>query len=189
MNLITLLSLNIPRPTQYMLTSFVQAPFHANAWQMPINSALGPLTLVASHKGLCGVWFDDQAHRPDLSHLPWGSSHHWLRLAKTQLNDYFAGKRSSFDIPLDLVNGSDFQQRVWRALLSIPHGRYSTYGELAQYLGQAKAARAVGAAVGRNPLSIIIPCHRVVGANGALTGYSGGMWRKLDLLQREGILL
>jgi len=160
-----------------MLTSSVQTPFFANAWQMPINSALGALTLVASHKGLCGVWFDDQAHRPDLSHLPWGSSHHWLRLAKTQLNDYF------------LVNGSDFQQRVWRALLSIPHGRYSTYGELAQYLGQAKAARAVGAAVGRNPLSIIIPCHRVVGANGALTGYSGGMWRKLDLLQREGILL
>ncbi len=156
---------------------------------MPVNSPLGTLSLVASDKGLCGVWFEDQAHKPDLSQLPWGPSQHWLRLAKNQLADYFAGHRRSFDIPLDLAMGSDFQQRVWRSLLQIPYGRSSTYGELAQHLGQAQAARAVGTAVGRNPLSIIVPCHRVVGANGALTGYAGGLWRKMDLLQREGTLL
>jgi methylated-DNA-[protein]-cysteine S-methyltransferase len=175
--------------SHHMLSTSARAFFQANVWQMPVNSPLGSLTLVASDKGLCGVWFEDQAHKPDLRHLPWGPSQHWLRLAKNQLTDYFAGKRSSFDLPLDLANGSDFQQRVWRALLQIPYGRYSTYGELAQHLGQAQAARAVGMAVGRNPLSIIVPCHRVVGAHGALTGYAGGLWRKMDLLQREGTLL
>ena len=174
---------------RHMLSTSARAPFQANVWQMPVNSPLGSLTLVASDKGLCGVWFEDQAHKPDLRHLPWGPSQHWLRLAKTQLTEYFAGKRSSFDLPLDLANGSAFQQGVWYALLQIPYGRYSTYGELAQHLGQAQAARAVGMAVGRNPLSIIVPCHRVVGANGALTGYAGGLWRKMDLLQREGTLL
>jgi methylated-DNA-[protein]-cysteine S-methyltransferase len=174
---------------RHMLSTSARAPFQANVWQMPVNSPLGSLTLVASDKGLCGVWFEDQAHKPDLRHLPWGPSQHWLRLAKTQLTEYFAGKRSSFDLPLDLANGSAFQQSVWRSLLQIPYGRYSTYGELAQHLGQAQAARAVGMAVGRNPLSIIVPCHRVVGANGALTGYAGGLWRKMDLLQREGTLL
>ena len=174
---------------QHMHSTSARAPFQANVWQMPVNSPLGSLTLVASDKGLCGVWFEDQAHKPDLRHLPWGPSQHWLRLAKTQLTEYFAGKRSSFDLPLDLANGSAFQQSVWRSLLQIPYGRYSTYGELAQHLGQAQAARAVGMAVGRNPLSIIVPCHRVVGANGALTGYAGGLWRKMDLLQREGTLL
>lgn len=174
---------------QHMLSTSARAPFQANVWQMPVNSPLGSLTLVASDKGLCGVWFEDQAHKPDLRHLPWGPSQHWLRLAKTQLTEYFADKRSSFDLPLDLANGSAFQQSVWRSLLQIPYGRYSTYGELAQHLGQAQAARAVGMAVGRNPLSIIVPCHRVVGANGALTGYAGGLWRKMDLLQREGTLL
>ena len=174
---------------QHMLSTSARAPFQANVWQMPVNSPLGSLTLVASDKGLCGVWFEDQAHKPDLRHLPWGPSQHWLRLAKTQLTEYFAGKRSSFDLPLDLANGSAFQQSVWRSLLQIPYGRYSTYGELAQHLGQAQAARAVGMAVGRNPLSIIVPCHRVVGANGTLTGYAGGLWRKMDLLQREGTLL
>jgi methylated-DNA-[protein]-cysteine S-methyltransferase len=172
-----------------MLSTSARAPFQANVWQMPANSPLGSLTLVASDKGLCGVWFEDQAHKPDLRHLPWGPSQHWLRLAKTQLTEYFAGTRSSFDLPLDLANGSAFQQSVWRSLLQIPYGRYSTYGELAQHLGQAQAARAVGMAVGRNPLSIIVPCHRVVGANGTLTGYAGGLWRKMDLLQREGTLL
>jgi len=180
----------IPKdPFQPMLSTSVHAPFFADAWQMPIHSPLGTLSLVASDKGLCGVWFEDQAHKPDLSHLPWGPSQHWLRLAKSQLADYFAGKRRSFDVPLDLAIGSEFQQRVWRSLLQIPYGRFSTYGELAQHLGQAQAARAVGMAVGRNPLSIIVPCHRVVGANGALTGYAGGLWRKIDLLQREGTLL
>ena len=172
-----------------MLSSSAFAPFLANAWQMPVNSPLGQLTLVASDNGLCGVWFEDQAHRPNLRHLRWGPSQPWLRSGKAQLADYFAGKRQSFDLPLDFSLGSEFQQRVWRALAQIPFGRYSTYGELAQHLGQAQAARAVGMAVGRNPLSIIVPCHRVVGANGALTGYAGGLSRKLDLLQREGTLL
>ena len=174
---------------QHMLSTSARAPFQANVWQMPVNSPLGSLTLVASDKGLCGVWFEDQAHKPDLRHLPWGPSQHWLRLAKTQLTEYFAGKRSSFDLPLDLANGSAFQQSVWRSLLQIPYGRYSTYGELAQHLGQAQAARAVGMAVGRNPLSIIVPCHRVLGAQGQLTGYAGGLERKRALLTLEGVAL
>ena len=109
-----------------------------------------------------------------------------LQLAKTQLNEYFAGHRTTFELPLALDRGTDFQQAVWRALLSVPSGATVTYSELSQRVGKPAAVRAVGGAVGRNPLSIVVPCHRVLGANGALTGYAGGLERKTALLHLEG---
>jgi methylated-DNA-[protein]-cysteine S-methyltransferase len=111
-----------------------------------------------------------------------------LAQACTQLSDYFAGQRQHFDLPLDLSRGTPFQQQVWHALLSIGWGQTARYGQLAQQLGRPQASRAVGMSVGRNPISIIVPCHRVLGADGSLTGYAGGLDRKQDLLQREGVL-
>jgi methylated-DNA-[protein]-cysteine S-methyltransferase len=104
-----------------------------------------------------------------------------------QLGDYFAGRRTAFDVPLDLAHGTDFQQSVWQALLKIPQGGTASYGELSARIGKPAAVRAVGAAVGRNPVSIIVPCHRVMGAGGALTGYAGGLERKSALLRLEGV--
>jgi methylated-DNA-[protein]-cysteine S-methyltransferase len=101
------------------------------------------------------------------------------------LQEYFAGKRQRFDLPLDLDQGTAFQQQVWRGLLEIPCGSTMAYGSLGTRIGRAAAVRAVGAAVGRNPISIVVPCHRVVGANGSLTGYAGGLERKTALLQLE----
>jgi methylated-DNA-[protein]-cysteine S-methyltransferase len=112
-----------------------------------------------------------------------------LREAKQQVGEYFAGQRQQFELQLEAVQGSRFQQQVWQALRDIPFGRFTSYGQLAQHLNHPKGARAVGMAVGRNPWSIIVPCHRVVGANGALTGYAGGLDRKRALLQRECMLL
>ena len=111
-----------------------------------------------------------------------------LRKADAQLDEYFAGTRTRFDLPLDLQGGTAFQQSVWQALLAIPRGGTTSYGALSQRIGQAAAVRAVGAAVGRNPLSIVVPCHRVLGADGSLTGYAGGLERKSALLQLEGAL-
>ena len=173
-------------PMPFALADHSQA---APVWQMPINTPLGSMTLVASEQGLCGAWFDDQRYKPDTQALPWGPSVHWLRQAKTQLREYFAGQRQQFELALAPLSGSAFQQQVWRALQDIPFGRFTSYGEIAQHLKHPKGARAVGMAVGRNPWSVIVPCHRVVGANGALTGYAGGLNRKVDLLQREGMLL
>jgi methylated-DNA-[protein]-cysteine S-methyltransferase len=108
-----------------------------------------------------------------------------LRAAMDQLDDYFAGRRDAFELPLDLQAGTPFQQSVWNALCSIAPGATTTYGELGRRIGRPEAARAVGAAVGRNPLSIVVPCHRVVGSDGALTGYAGGIERKTALLAHE----
>jgi methylated-DNA-[protein]-cysteine S-methyltransferase len=112
-----------------------------------------------------------------------------LLAAQAQLADYFAARLTVFDLPLGLVSGTAFQQAVWRALLEIAPGATVSYGELARRIGKPQAVRAVGAAVGRNPLSIVVPCHRVVGANGALTGYAGGLERKVALLALEKGLL
>jgi methylated-DNA-[protein]-cysteine S-methyltransferase len=112
-----------------------------------------------------------------------------LREAKKQISQYFSGERQVFDLQLETVYGSCFQQQVWQALRDIPFGRFTAYGQLAAHLNHPKGARAVGMAVGRNPWSVIVPCHRVVGANGALTGYAAGLERKLALLQHEGMLL
>ena len=158
-------------------------------WQMPIHTPLGRMTLLANEQGLSGAWFDQQKHVPDLQHLPWGPGQCWLLKAKQQLNDYFSGQRQQFELPLSPFGGSDFQHAVWHALAMIPFGRYATYADIARYLGKPQSARAVGAAVGRNPLSIFLPCHRVVASTGALTGYAGGLNRKVAVLDIEGMLL
>ena len=149
------------------------------------DSPLGPMVLAATPIGLAGVWFDGQRHQPDPGAWPAAPSHPVLQAAQAQLAAYFAGTRSRFDLPLDLGQGTTFQQSVWHTLLQIPYGATLSYGALAAAIGKPSAVRAVGAAVGRNPVSIIVPCHRVLGAHGALTGYAGGLERKTALLQGE----
>ena len=164
-------------------------PFSPPPARAAFHSPLGPMTLAANSQGLCGVWFDGQKHQPDLQAWPQDAAHPVLLQTQAQLVEYFAGQRRLFDLTLDLGAGTEFQQTVWRGLLTIAPGTTTAYGELARRIGKPLAVRALGAAVGRNPISIIVPCHRVVGVNGALTGYAGGLWRKMDLLQREGTLL
>lgn len=154
----------------------------------PYPSPLGMMTLAASHDALVGAWFNDEAHLPTLATLPRASDHPLLRLAMAQLDAYFARTRQQFEIPLFLQAGTTFQNAVWAALCSIGYGSTRSYGFVSQQLGRPRAVRAVGAAIGRNPLSIIVPCHRVLGANGQLTGYAGGLPRKTALLQLEGVL-
>jgi len=149
------------------------------------DSRLGRLTLAASDRGLAGVWFDDQRHRPDDTQWPEQADHPLLQQAMQQLRQYLAGERHHFELLLDLHGGTLFQQSVWQALLRIPSGSTTSYGVIGQRLGKPKAVRAVGAAVGRNPVSIIVPCHRVMGADGSLTGYAGGLLRKQALLKIE----
>jgi methylated-DNA-[protein]-cysteine S-methyltransferase len=166
-------------------------PFHAirTLCTLRTDSPLGPITLAASDQGLCGAWFDDQQHGPsdaDRQHWQPDAQHLLLNHAANQLHAYFAGQLRTFDIPLDLSAGTPFQQSVWAALLHIPSGQSQSYGDLARRLNNPKAVRAVGAAVGRNPVGIIVPCHRILGAGGQLTGYAGGLWRKQALLKLEG---
>ncbi len=152
--------------------------------QSRIDTPLGPLTLATTARGLALAWFDDQAHRSADVAAPLQPGHALLRQAGREFQEYFAGRRREFDLALDPA-GTDFQLRVWRALLKIPMGRLSSYGDIARELGLPAAARAVGAAVGRNPIAIIVPCHRVVGSDGSLTGYAGGLPRKRALLAHE----
>ena len=163
-------------------TSFVQTRF---------QSPLGTLIAAASNKGLAGVWFDDQRHLPSelTGAAVWRTDEKHPVLVRTvnQLEDYFSGTRSVFDLPLDLSHGTPFQQSVWQALLAIAPGDTASYGEISARIGNPTAVRAVGAAVGRNPISIIVPCHRVMGADGSLTGYAGGLHRKTALLTLEGV--
>lgn len=151
--------------------------------EMP--STLGPITLAASATGLAGAWFTDQRHYPDTTGWTADDRHPVLQQAMAQLRQFLAGERRGFDLPIDLDSGTPFQRSVWQALLQIPVGTTCSYGALGARIGKPAAVRAVGAAVGRNPLSIIVPCHRVVGANGALTGYAGGLPRKAALLALE----
>ena len=160
-------------------------PFSPPPARAAFHSPLGPMTLAANSQGLCGVWFDGQKHQPDPHAWPQDAAHPVLLQAQAQLAEYFAGQRSVFDLPLDLSAGTEFQQTVWRGLLDIATGSTTAYGELARRIGKPMAVRALGAAVGRNPISIIVPCHRVVGAGGALTGYAGGLDRKTALLRLE----
>lgn len=157
-----------------------------------VPSPLGPLLLTASHQGLSGIWFTDQRHRPaeDLirSWAP-AENNAILETAVDQLMAYFAQRLQRFELPLDLSAGTPFQSTVWRALLDIPFGETRSYGELARAIDKPAAVRAVGAAIGRNPLCIVVPCHRVVGAQGALTGYAGGLDRKAALLRLEDALI
>lgn len=153
-----------------------------------IDSRLGGVRLVASNHGLAGVWFDAQRHFPDMAGWQTNDAHPVLMQAAAQLHDYFDGKRQHFDVPLDLSHGTVFQQSVWQALLAIPAGVTTSYGQLSAGIGKPAAVRAVGAAVGRNPISVIVPCHRVLGSDGSLTGYAGGLERKTALLELEGAL-
>lgn len=153
------------------------------------DSPLGRMLLAASDGGLAGVWFDGQRHGPDSQDWPHDPEHPVLRQATAQLAEYFAGQRQRFELPLDLQAGTPFQQSVWGALQAIPPGGVTSYAELARRLGRPQAARAIGAAVGRNPVSIVVPCHRVLGTGGALTGYAGGLERKTALLRLEGALM
>ena len=153
------------------------------------DSPMGTMLLAASDRGLAGVWFVGQRHGPDSSSWRPDPEHPVLRQAIAQLTAYFAGERVDFDLPLDLQAGTPFQQSVWDALRSIPRGGTTSYADLARRLGRPQAARAIGAAVGRNPVSIVVPCHRVLGTGGALTGYAGGLERKTALLQLEGALM
>jgi len=160
----------------------------ADTVQCAFASPLGAMTLACTPEQLVGVWFADDAHLPDLSACPHSTAAGLLQRTSEQLAQYFAGQRSQFDLPLKLDSGTAFQNAVWQALLAIPAGSTRTYGDLARQLGKAKAVRAIGAAVGRNPLSIIVPCHRVIGADGSLVGYAGGLQRKTALLHLEGVL-
>lgn len=153
-----------------------------------LDSPLGPLLVVASDRGLAGVWFVDQRHRPlETMITQWDKDldHPVLQAAVAQLQRYFCGGMPGFDLPLDLSAGTPFQQTVWQALLAIPTARTHSYTEVAQRIGRPAAVRAVGTAIGRNPLSIVVPCHRVLGVGGALTGYAGGLDRKAALLRLE----
>jgi methylated-DNA-[protein]-cysteine S-methyltransferase len=152
------------------------------------DSPLGRMLLAATQSGLAGVWFEGQRHGPDATGWPEDADDPVLVEAVAQLRAYLAGERNTFDLPLDLQAGTPFQQSVWKALLAIPTGGTTSYGELARRLGRASAARAIGAAVGRNPLSVVVPCHRVLGTGGGLTGYAGGLERKTALLRLEGAL-
>lgn len=152
---------------------------------MPHASPLGTVILAATARGLAGLWFDGQRHQPDLAGWPRDDGHPLLQAAAAQLDAYWSGQAMVFDLPLDLQGGTPFQQQVWRALCDIPPGQTCGYGELARRVGRPSAARAVGAAVGRNPISIVVPCHRVVGSDGRLTGYAGGLARKSHLLALE----
>ena len=150
-----------------------------------IDTPLGRMTLWVTPVGLAGAWFHDQAHAPVWDTLGPEGQHPWLDRAEAWLQTYFSGQIAPVTVPLDLSRGTPFQQGVWRALQSIEPTRTTTYGALAERLGRPNSARAVGAAIGRNPLSIVVPCHRVMGASGQLTGYAGGLWRKEALLKLE----
>jgi methylated-DNA-[protein]-cysteine S-methyltransferase len=155
------------------------------------TSSQGNLYLAATVRGLAGMWFTDQRHLPDVS--SWQRHNDVAQLsilkdAQQQLQAYFEGQLQQFDLPLDLSAGTAFQQAVWQALLKIPFGKTTSYGALSNSMGKPRAVRAVGTAIGRNPIGIIVPCHRVVGADGSLTGYAGGLHRKETFLTLEGAL-
>ena len=166
--------------------------FDPSIVQNRYQSPLGMMTLAATRSGLAGVWFDEQRHLPkelaSATCWPVAAKHPVLIKTQKQLAEYFAGQRQVFDLPLDLSGGTVFQQAVWQALLTIASGQTSSYGNVGKTIGNVAAVRAVGAAVGRNPISIIVPCHRVLGSDGSLTGYSGGLDRKTALLKLEGAL-
>jgi methylated-DNA-[protein]-cysteine S-methyltransferase len=151
-----------------------------------VASPIGKLKLVTSDEGLVAIlWENDNPRRVRLSELVERPEHPILVRTERELKEYFAGERNAFTVPLDM-KGTNFQKQVWEALLGIPFGETRTYGQLANQLGNPKATRAVGAANGRNPLAIVVPCHRVIGFSGKLTGFAGGLEAKAHLLNLEG---
>jgi methylated-DNA-[protein]-cysteine S-methyltransferase len=157
-----------------------------------MNTPLGPVTVSATASGISSVWLGDTSGSPTVarasnshSDTADGDGTRRLAAARAQLEEYFAGERTAFEVPLDL-RGTPFQLAVWNALLEIPFGVTCSYGELARRIGKPRAVRAVGHAIGSNPVAIVVPCHRVIGARGRLTGYAGGIERKAWLLAHEG---
>lgn len=142
-----------------------------------VSTDIGYLAICATEHALVSVYFKDQCEHPVHSNAT-------TELAKRQLSDYLAGSRTQFELPL-LECGTHFQRQVWQQLSRIPYGQTCSYGDIAERISNPKAVRAVGSANGRNPFSIIVPCHRVIGANGQLSGYAGGVSRKTWLLQHE----
>jgi len=150
-----------------------------------MKSPLGTLLLTAEDGSLVGVHFPGQKHdRPRQPHWQHANHDPVLAQARTQLAEYFAGRRARFDLPL-AARGTPFQQAVWQALLAVPFGGTSTYGAIAAAIRRPRAVRAVGAAIGANPIGIVVPCHRIIGRDGSLTGYAGGLDRKAKLLELE----
>jgi methylated-DNA-[protein]-cysteine S-methyltransferase len=151
-----------------------------------MKSPVGELKLVASDKGLAAIlWENDNPRRVRFARVSEDNNHPVLVEAERQLKDYFFGKRKSFSVKLDF-QGTEFQKKVWAALLTIPFGETRSYGQIAKQIQNPKAVRAVGAANGKNPISIIAPCHRVIGSTGKLTGFAGGLEAKARLLALEG---
>jgi methylated-DNA-[protein]-cysteine S-methyltransferase len=151
-----------------------------------VESPVGPLLLSGDERALTGLRFGGGPSRA--SAASWRRDDARFRPEGQQLAEYFAGRRTAFDVPLTL-GGTPIERRVWDALLAIPHGTTTTYGELAVRVGAPGEARAVGSANARNPIAIVVPCHRVIGAGGKLTGYAGGVERKRALLAHEGAIL
>ena len=150
-----------------------------------VDSPVGPLLLLASARGICELSFH-AAGRAHATHngQPGGP----LREATRQLREYFGGRRTTFDLPLDFGNAPAFSKAVWQRIARIPYGSTIAYGEIAARIGRPNASRAVGRATGANPIAIVVPCHRVIGKDGSLTGFGGGMDRKRWLLRHEGVL-
>ncbi|HEV7614702.1 MAG TPA: methylated-DNA--[protein]-cysteine S-methyltransferase [Solirubrobacterales bacterium] len=149
-----------------------------------IESPIGALTLVAEDGVLCGLYFPGHWHMP-APDVFGARSERGFEPAEEQLAQYLAGERTGFELETAVAGGDEFQRRVWGLIEAIPYGETTTYGEMAAELGDATLARRVGGAVGRNPLSVVVPCHRVVGKDGKLTGYAGGLARKRFLLELE----
>ena len=165
---------------------FANVPLVAKAH---IETPIGVMTALATAKGLAGLWFEDKQQRIDNIDMPVDDSNRHTRAARDWLDAFWAGR----DLPISNVtldmHGTEFQKAVWRQLITIGWGRTITYGQMASKLGQPSASRAAGAACGKNPVGVLVPCHRVIGQSGSLTGYAGGLPRKLALLQHEGVLL
>jgi methylated-DNA-[protein]-cysteine S-methyltransferase len=149
------------------------------------RSPHGEMLLVATDAGLSGVYFKGQKYFPERKDWKRAPEHAQLKRAKRELTEYFAGRRKRFEVPLD-PDGTAFQRSIWRAISSVRFGETISYGELAKRAGHPGSARAAGAATGRNPIGVIVPCHRIMGSNGSLTGYAGGLPRKRALLALEG---
>ncbi len=154
--------------------------FYYSRWDSPV----GPLFIAVSERGLARLEFD-RGHIPPRDENTWIESEEKTRPCRRQLGEYFAGARRAFDVPLDL-QGTAFEKRCWQALLTIPYGETRTYGDIARAIGSPQAFRAVGLANHNNPVAIIVPCHRVIGTDGSLTGYGGGLDVKKRLLELEG---
>ena len=155
----------------------------ATYWTM-LDSPLGPLLMTAGETGISGLYMDTDLEGHIRPGADWVEDAARFEEARRQLDEYFAGHRAEFDLPLS-PRGTAFQREVWAALQTIPYGEVRSYGQIAAQIGRPGASRAVGLANGRNPISVIVPCHRVIGASGALTGYGGGLPRKRLLLDLE----